>query len=327
MAPKFRDLSAASLFALLCTVSTPVLAQDSAEDEAAAEQAEMEAQEAQMGGGGAEEGTQATGGGSAELNLLSDEQALQEERSPEEEYRSTTDPIEDPDTNYYFVGLLFRGIFVPSFITELFLESSPAVRNPGVGAEFTYRKDGFDISAAVWWAQYDFEGPFRASGDPPQDTEFLTSDMQTITVNASFLWSTSFNKYVALEYGLDVGISTILGSFDRSEARPPQDGDRSDQIVDGWVACAEPGDGNPEYCDTPVEENGMIPATNSDGVNGAHYGVRARKWTDGGGVPNVLPWLGPHLAVRVKPIKQLALRVEGGFALGFFLGFSAAYGI
>jgi len=40
-----------------------------------------------------------------------------------------------------------------------------------------------------------------------------------------------------------------------------------------------------------------------------------------------VPWLAlPHLALRFKPIKQLMMRVEGGFGLGFFMGASAAYG-
>ena len=46
------------------------------------------------------------------------------------------------------------------------------------------------------------------------------------------------------------------------------------------------------------------------------------------GVPPVVPWLAlPHLALRIKPIKQLMFRVDLGFSvLGFFTGVAVNYG-
>ena len=35
----------------------------------------------------------------------------------------------------------------------------------------------------------------------------------------------------------------------------------------------------------------------------------------------VLPWLAlPHLALRIKPVRQFMMRVDAGFGLGFFFG-------
>ena len=52
-------------------------------------------------------------------------------------------------------------------------------------------------------------------------------------------------------------------------------------------------------------------------------------WANGGAKPNVFPWLAPQVSFRYKPIKQLQVRGDVGFALssGFFFGLSAGYGL
>lgn len=255
---------------------------------------------------------------------LSDEQALYAERTGVEQHRDSTDPIELEGENYYFFGPLYRQIFVAPGIVELFVDRAMPVFNPGVGGEFTYRKNGFSIGANVWWQDLSFQGPFLAAGDPDENTEFLNSNWQSVFASASFLWSTEFNKYIAFEYGLEAGLGVILGDMTRTEGYR-DDGPGS---VNGFSPCAGPNDprgqaaGGPQYCGATTS-GGM---TDADGENGEHYGVVARKWSSGGSVPNVVPWLTPRLGLRIKPIRQIQIRIDTGFMGFFFFGGSLSYG-
>jgi hypothetical protein len=62
-----------------------------------------------------------------EPTLLSDEQVLQEEAAPKEQFRQSSDPHEDPDKAYYFAGAGWRYLFIPQGVMNWFLESGPSV--------------------------------------------------------------------------------------------------------------------------------------------------------------------------------------------------------
>ena len=251
---------------------------------------------------------------------LADEQALQSEgdNRPEAE-RDSTDPFEDPHEGYYFVGLMYRHIVVPKFMQNLFVDGGTTVSNPGFGAQFEYRKDGFSIIGNVWWQDFGFVGPFREAGDPATNTEIIDSSWSAVFASASFMWSTAFNDMFAFEYGIDVGLGVVFGDGVRNEAFST-DGDQT------FSACA--GALNPiassAYCGSPSGGG----STDPDGTDGEHYNVVARKWSDGGSVPNVVPWLGiPHIALRIKPIHQVQIRLDAGFFGGFWFGAGLSYGI
>jgi hypothetical protein len=247
---------------------------------------------------------------------LSDEQhATEAEYGTGDDGRSSTDPFEDPHEGYYFVGAFYRHMIIPEFMLNLFLDEGSGSDFPAFGADVTYRKDGLDIIGSLWFARAEGQGAMRAVDDPLVDTEWVETDLWVVFLSGTFLWSTSFNDWFALEYGLGVGIGFVVGDVYRTEAYPGSDGD--------YVPCARPGDpANPSYCETPGIEP---PNQCQDGAG--HYGCNEGKWSEGGDVPNIVPWLAiPHLALRFKPIKQLMIRVEGGFGLGFFAGASAAYG-
>jgi hypothetical protein len=263
----------------------------------------------------ADDGSMGTGDPS-----LADEQALQSEgENRPEAQRDATDPFEDPHEGYYFVGLMYRHIVVPKFMQNLFVDGGTTVSNPGFGAQFEYRKDGFSIIGNVWWQDFSFVGPFREAGDPATNTEIIDSSWSAVFASASFMWSTAFNDVFAFEYGIDVGLGVVLGDGVRTEAFST-DGDQT------FSPCA--GALNPitsaSYCGAPTSGG----ATDPDGEDGEHYNVVARKWSDGGSVPNVVPWLGiPHIALRIKPIHQVQIRLDAGFFGGFWFGAGLSYGI
>jgi hypothetical protein len=161
--------------------------------------------------------------------------------------------------------------------------------------------------------------------------------------SVTFLWGTAFNDIVSLQYGMGLGVGVTLGDLNRTEAYP-RDG--------GWAKCERAGDpddpgsfcgpvnvSRPNFHPTCTRPNGdPIPncterpgnvASNKDGKKGEHYDINARRWTDGGSVPNFWFRAAPQLALRIKPIRQLMIRIDGGYDLfsGFFLGGTIAYGL
>ncbi|MCS6799739.1 MAG: hypothetical protein NZ898_14695 [Myxococcota bacterium] len=258
--------------------------------------------------------------------LIGDEQAVVEERTGREQARDSTDPYEDPHESYYFLGAFYRHVFVPEFLLNLFLEESTGASNPGAGAFFTYRKDQFSINAEVWFVGYRTAGPYLAANDPLENTEFIDSELDVLFATASFTWSTPFNDIVALEYGVDIGLGLVLGTLTRTEARPARPGNAQPD-VNGYEPCPFDRTTGPTEPDAYCAPNSDGRPTARDGEDGEHYGIQARKWSDGGDVPNVIPWLAiPRVALRIKPIRQLQIRIEGGFGVGMFAGVSAAYG-
>jgi hypothetical protein len=282
----------------------------------------------QAGADGDQDGSDSGDPQDAELGRMSDEQALLEEQHGVEKEPSTLDPHEEPDEDYYFLGAFYRHTWTLDSVIEVFVDEAPKANNPGAGLEFTYRRGGFDIITRLYWQNAAVQGPFRADGDPQTDTEIIDSSLQTVMASVTFLWGTAFNDIVSLQYGMGLGVGVTLGDLNRTEAYPTSD---------GWAKCDRAGD--PEdpgsFCG-PVNEaedfreaTATKPKSNLDGADGEHYDINARRWTDGGSVPNFWFRAAPQLALRIKPIRQLMIRIDGGYDLfsGFFLGGTIAYGL
>lgn len=286
----------------------PVLsAQGEASEDAAAPSATAVAEGA-VAEEEADDAAMADPGDPAQSGLLSDEQVVAENELGVDEERSSTDPFEEPSETYMFLGAFYRHTWTPSFILNIFTDESTPANNSSFGLEFTYRKDNFDIITSVYYQGYGVDGPFLGSGDADTETEIINSDLFGIMVSVDLMWGTQFNDIVGIQYGIGLGIGALLGDLRRTEAFRNGNGD--------WEACTGP-DGT-AFCDDVDGDGDLM------GVGGI-----ASKWFDGGSVPNLyFRFAIPHLAVRIKPIKQLMIRVDGGFDLfsGFFTGLNAAYG-
>jgi hypothetical protein len=218
---------------------------------------------------------------------------------------------------------------LPKFVLQWFLDEAPAITATGsFFGEFGYRKDGFQVIAQVGWMKWNFAGPFRAAGDPVEDTEWIDGKFNFLQGTAAVTWSTSFTDWFAIEYGVEGGFAGVVGDLTRSEAYHNDKG--------GWTACptyaADPGwppgvdrgMDSTTFCETP-----MNPPTDSASETGAHYNVKAPKGIANKGVPRAVPILGPRVALRFKPIHQLVLRVDIPlplFPYGFVGGIAAQFG-
>ena len=222
-----------------------------------------------------------------------------------------------PAPTWWF-GAYGQGVIVPSFMLGLFLDESPTVANFGFGVTATHRaKDGFSLVFGLGYTSYSFDGPFRISGDPVEDTEYLRSTLGLLHLRGQMLWSTEIvANTLSFEYGFGLDLGIVLGELRRSEAFVGAGGKFESCAAAGVPPAISPN--GMLYCEPPTR----IP-TNKYNEEGAHYNVKEER------VPPIAPIpMLPVLALRYTPIRELAVKLDFAFGLlQFAIGVSAAYGV
>jgi len=208
---------------------------------------------------------------------------------------------EEPGRAYYSVGGRFRWIVIPDwfmFGADVKSRNSTAllISNLAGGAEFTYRKDGFDVTAAVWYAGFNWDGDvsFKDKNEGVNAWEVVTNDIRAILLTVDFIWSTSITDWFAVTYGAGLGLGIPWGEIIRTEATAASGGlDR----------CAGPGN--------PAGDAGCP----DDGEYYETYDIPTR----------IIPWVNLLLGMRFKIHRHAAIYADMGFGLGFQSGLRAAY--
>lgn len=292
-------------------------------------------------------GTTSTGG-----HELTDDQAVYEERTGGAEALgpSETDPRERPDTDYFFLGAFARGVIVPTFIQGLLVEhsagrgSSGDPVNMGAGGFFTWRRNGFGVTAEIWYLGFGASSYYHGLGAAENEWEFIESSLGAIFGNFVFGWSIDITEWFGFDIGFGLGFGGMVGNLYRTEAYRSSSG--------GELApCAAPGDQGGTYCEGSYNPaTGEVVGLELRGSGGRLDDTRQRGGTyqhfqtgdptiDGrngptpwyfgdGGVPPMFFWLDlPRIGVRFKPIRQIQIQLNGGYNLyGFNFGGSLAYG-
>jgi hypothetical protein len=212
------------------------------------------------------------------------------------------DLVEERDKSYFLVGLRSHALFVPDFLIQAFgLEEFKTVYGWGLGPEFTYRKNGFDIVAAVWWGSYPVDTPSREEGDPASETEIIKSTLGLVWFTADFIAGYDFEPWVALVYGGGFGLGITTGNVSRTEAYRTSD-------TDPWLPCDGPGVPNAGYCE----------------LSGGHY---ENVPTTAKGIWPVYPMIRGMIGARFKPIRNLVITPEFGVGIPelFTLGLRVNY--
>jgi hypothetical protein len=213
-------------------------------------------------------------------------------------------PIEVANKTYYFVGMRYRGMLLPKFMMNLFGDGGTSVYSNALGPEFTIRRNNFEYVLSAWWADYHMDPtPFKASTDPVDAWEIVTSKMNALYLTSDFNWTSQINPVFGLNFGLGAGFGFVWGDLKRVQAKPDGNG--------GYTACA--GVGDHAWC----------------GNDNKHYGNYTEpNWANGGSKPIVFPWLALQTGVRFKPHKNFMMRVDAGWAItGPFFGISGNYGL
>ncbi len=216
---------------------------------------------------------------------------------------------EDPNVGYHSVGMRFRWIFVPKWFITMFgvdinaqNEKHPLISNLGVGVEYTYRKNNFDITAAIWGAQLDWEDPiyFKNGSEPDSSWTEVKNGLSALLFTADFIWSTPITDMVAITYGIGLGMGfTIGGDIIQTEGYKDGDG-----VLNPCEGPGTPGS---------IAENG-VPYCEDDGEYQEVYDKL-----------KVVPWINGLFGVRIKPHEHMALYVDTGFGIGFQMGVRGGY--
>ena len=232
---------------------------------------------------------------------------------------------------------------MPAFLINLFVNEGPnLVATSTVGLSFDYRKDHFSLVPGINFTEYGFDPVlFLQKGkDPadPGDWGVVHSTLKGVYVTIDLLWSVPLLKTGQwdFEFGFSAGLGAIFGDlYNTWVTNTPIGGATTFKSQDGtlFYQCTQPsavnavapGDGTfPQGCNTGNHQNATISKT------GPGPGHREPNWFDspGGAIPTVFPWLSlPILGFRIKPIKQIEMRLNGGFSVtGFFFNFAAYYG-
>ena len=254
-----------------------------------------------------------------------------------------TDVLENKGQSYYFLGANYRLTFVPGFMINLFVDQGPGlVASNTVGLSFDYRKDHFSIIPGLNFSDYSFSPVlFLQKGkdaSDPGNWGLVSSSLHAIYLTVDLLWSVPIAKggQVDFEFGFSAGLGGVFGDlYNTWVSHDPSAGGTAieSQASGTFYACTQvpgsngiaPGNGGlPQGCNTGNHQNATISKT------GPGNGYREPNWFDGGGgsVPTVFPWLSlPIIGFRFKPIKELEMRLNGGFSVtGFFVNFAAYYG-
>ncbi len=273
---------------------------------------------------------------------LSDEQAVYEERTEDGPVVSDTDPTERADTDYFFAGGFARAVIVPNFILDIFVQTEQGVGstgtpvNGGGGGFFTWRRNGFSVTAEVWYLGFGASTYFHGQGAADSEFEFVESTLGAIFGNFLFGWSFDVTNWFGFDLGFGLGFGGMVGNLYRTEAYR----DTATRTLDACDGPNSPPSGG--YCEGPLElrsaTSGRLDGTRSVGGTYQHASTGdptidgrngPNPWYFGdGGVPPIFFWLDlPRIGLRFKPIRQLQIRVDGGYNLyGFNVGGSIAYG-
>lgn len=266
--------------------------------------------------------------------------------APTSSGESATDVLEKKGESYYFLGANYRLNLVPGFLIGMFVREGPSlVATSTAGLSFDYRKDHFSIVTGLNFTEYGFDPVLFLQNDEathpaadPGNWGLVHSTLKAVYLTVDLLWSVPIAKggQVDFEFGFSAGLGGIFGDLyntwvsDNPAAgtgykSPDGQFTRYQCSMSAPVGGVAPGNGSlPQGCNTGNHQNATISKT------GPGPGYREPNWFDGGGgsVPTVFPWLSlPIIGFRFKPIKELEMRLNGGFSVtGFFVNFAMYYG-
>jgi hypothetical protein len=250
----------------------------------------------------------------------SDDGEKKEEEKPSEAAATSesndSSPVEQSGKTYNFVGARLRGLIIPTFIIKAFGDGGKTVPAPNFGPEFILRRDGFEYEFAITYTSYVMtHTPFKAPDDPEQAMELVDAHLKVLYLQSDFMWGHDFSPQVGVMYGFGAGLGIVWGPLYRTQAFP---------VSGGWDYCpalaANDGiDPHRGYCV-------VDPTLGSDPQHSRGY--QEPSWTGGGSKPILFPWLSLQAALRFKPTRHFAARLDAGIGFGqVFFGLGADYGL
>lgn len=247
-----------------------------------------------------------------------------EEAPPGERASNMTNVDEAFERTYLFLGLRYRGVVLPKFLLDAFVEGGQTIYTNQIGLELDIRKNGFSVIPALSYAEYgtgDILYKDKNAADFVGNYALGNSSLKAIQATVDLLWSAKLHRTVDFEYGVGLGVGFVFGDFYNNWVR---EGTGPKQYSAGngktYVPC--------ETEETQVAGTGCSKRDHQNSQVARVGGYLEPSWANGGSKPNVIPWVAiPQIGIRFKPIKQFESRLSLGVSLtGFWFGLSANYG-
>ncbi len=236
-----------------------------------------------------------------------------------------------PSDVSYGAGFSFRGIFIPTWFLNLFLDASTSLNSVALGGEFIRRKGNFDLVASVNLGFYSpSDGNYLGNGKKPEiDTDYVQfRGLNLLSFEAAFVGHQEILPWLSMVYGAGLGLGIVLGNIyrisnyennchgdnvsDLGTCNPlnPTSANYANELAqwkdnpDGWIAdrsqtCKLAADGK----DTPREPC----LYREDDV-----------WP-------VVPMVHLLIGLDFKISEQFSVRVDGGFHNAFYFGTAGHY--
>ncbi|MEO9232505.1 MAG: PEGA domain-containing protein [Polyangiaceae bacterium] len=235
---------------------------------------------------------------------------------------SSSNVYERKGETYFFVGARYRGVYLPKFVLNAFIDEGRSIYQNSAGIELDIRKDGFSIIPALTFIEYGFgDTLFFQKGKDPNDGSYwsnINSGVKGIYFSTDLLWSANLNKWLDFEYGAGFGLGVLFGSLETSWVYSNPNGPYAASTGQRFSPCIQESDS--PNCTSAAHQNSLTSKVN-------HY--HEPFWFGGGSVPNFFPSITfPQVGLRYKPARQIEARLGIGVTLtGFFFGLSADYGL
>ncbi|MCX7808530.1 MAG: hypothetical protein N2515_07965, partial [Deltaproteobacteria bacterium] len=249
---------------------------------------------------------------------LSDEQAVAEEGGKPKGLTTKQDPL-DPteieDVSYYHFGGILRGVVVPTFIQQIFVDyssgqgSTGEPLNLGVGGYFNWRKNGLGVTLEVWHLGFYAKGYYKGKNDGESEWEFVESDLSVLFGSFLISWAVNVASWFAIDIGFGLGFGGVLGDLWRTEAW-------RDNATGRLNVCNGPGmPMSGDYCENSLELRSSAGRLDDARQRGGTYQRHKTEdpaqdsrngpnphYLGSGGVPPIFFWVDlPRIALRFKP--------------------------
>ncbi len=210
------------------------------------------------------------------------------------------------------LGLRYRGLLIPQFVLNWFMDGGETVYVHGFGPEFALRDGNTEYVFSAWMALYDM-GPvaIKGSSDDEFAWEIVESDIKSIYLTADYLGHAPLARGLELSYGGGAGIGILFGKLGRTQAVLGPGGTAGE--ASDYAPCQAIGAPDASYCDD---------------FNAHYNGYVEPNWFEGGTKPVLFPWLAGQVGLRYQPHEKFVGRLDLGLGVsGLFFGVGADYAL
>ncbi len=242
---------------------------------------------------------------------------------PAEATSNFTNVTEADNRTYLFVGLRYRGLVLPKFLLNAFIDGGQTVYSNNIGVELDIRKNGFSIIPALTYSEFDtgyilFKD--KKASEFVGNYSLVNSSLKAIHATVDLLWSAKIAPTLDFEYGLGLGLGVVFDTLLNNWVREDSNGLYASDTGKKYSPCVAE--------ETQVTGTGCSKKDHQNAANAKVNNYLEPSWANGGSKPNILPWIAPQIGLRFKPIKQFESRLGLGIsATGFWFGLSGNYGL